>query len=721
MVGVLDYIWLVPALPLLGVILNGAIALFAERPLLLKEAKAEASHGGHGDPSRGPSSHGTSHGPSARGTSASMGKAHDASSPDDGHGHGGSHGGAHGHHEAPAYRKLVGFIGPAVVGAAFVVALLAVLELAARPDHDRLFVRILFPWINAGGLSTNVAFQLDPLSSVMILVVTGVGFLIHVYSVGYMSHEKAVARYFVYLNLFTFAMLTLVLADNFLLMFVGWEGVGLCSYLLIGYWYEKQSASDAGKKAFIVNRIGDFVFMLGAFLIFWTFGSLTYTEVFAKIPALQGSGALTEEIATAITLLLFVGATGKSAQIPLYVWLPDAMEGPTPVSALIHAATMVTAGVYMVARSNALYLLAPTSMMVVAIVGALTAIFSATIGITQNDIKRVLAYSTVSQLGYMFLACGVGAFTAGIFHLMTHAFFKALLFLGSGSVIHALAGEQDMRNMGGLKKHIPVTFWTMFIATFAIAGIPPLAGFFSKDEILWQSFSSPHGHVILWAVGTVAAGVTAFYMFRLIFLTFYGDSRMNPQVEKQVHESPYSMTVPLMVLAVLAVVGGWIGVPAVLGGANRFEHWLAPVFGHAAPAAAEGGAHHSAVLEWLLMGGSVLVAACGIGLAYSLYRVRPNRPAEIAAKVPGIYDVVLNKYYVDELYDIVFVRRIVNGSIWLWQAFDAAFIDGIVNGVAAIVREAGDAIRRAQTGVVGNYAFSLLLGAVLIVGYLFFK
>ncbi len=688
MVGILDYIWLVPAFPLLGVILNGAIALFAERPLLLKAAKAEAHEAMHG-------------------------------------GHGGGHGDApHGHHEAPpGYRKLVGFIGPAVVAAAFVVALLAVLELAARPAHDRLFVRILFPWINAGGLSTNVAFQLDPLSAVMILVVTGVGFLIHVYSVGYMSHEKAVARYFVYLNLFTFAMLTLVLADNFLLMFVGWEGVGLCSYLLIGYWYEKKSASDAGKKAFIVNRIGDFGFMLGAFLIFWTFGSLSYTEVFAKIPALKASGLLTEEIATAITLLLFVGATGKSAQLPLYVWLPDAMEGPTPVSALIHAATMVTAGVYMVARSNALYMLAPTSMLVVAIVGALTAIFSATIGITQNDIKRVLAYSTVSQLGYMFLACGVGAFTAGIFHLMTHAFFKALLFLGSGSVIHALAGEQDMRNMGGLRKYLPITFTTMFIATLAIAGIPGLSGFFSKDEILWQAFSSPHGHIVLWAVGTVAAGVTAFYMFRLVFMTFFGDSRMNPQVEKQAHESPYSMTVPLMVLAVLAAAGGWIGIPAVLGGANHFEHWLAPVFGHAVPAAAaaEGGAHHSAALEFMLMGGSVAVALCGILLAYYLYRVRPGKPAEIAAKVPGIYDVVLNKYYVDEIYDAVFVRQIVNGSIWLWQAFDAAFIDGIVNGVAAIVRGAGDSIRRAQTGVVGSYAFSLLLGAVLIVGYLYFK
>ncbi|HZW36446.1 MAG: NADH-quinone oxidoreductase subunit L [Deltaproteobacteria bacterium] len=674
--GVLDYLWLVPALPLLGVILNGAIALFAERPLLL----AEAAHG-HGDPAS--EAHGTS--PRA------------------------------------SYRSLVAFIGPAVVAGAFVVSLLSVLALAARPAHDRLFVQVLFPWVQAGGFSAPAALQLDPLSSVMILVVTGVGFLIHVYSVGYMSHEKAVARYFVYLNLFTFAMLILVLGANYLLMFVGWEGVGLCSYLLIGYWYEKKSASDAGKKAFIVNRIGDFGFLIGMFLLFWTFGTVTYTEVFAKVPLLSADGTLTTGIATAITLLFFVGATGKSAQIPLYVWLPDAMEGPTPVSALIHAATMVTAGVYMVARSNALYLLSPVSMAVVATVGAATAIFSATIGITQNDIKRVLAYSTVSQLGYMFLACGVGAFTAGIFHLMTHAFFKALLFLGSGSVIHALSGEQDMRKMGGLKKHLPITFTTMFIATLAIAGIPGLSGFFSKDEILWKAFSSPHGSVLLWAVGALAAGITAFYMFRLVFLTFFGASRMEPQVEKHVHESPFSMTVPLMLLAVLSVVGGWIGMPALIGDVfhlpNHFEAWLAPVFGHGAEGAAHAGAHPPVALEWGLMAASVAVALCGIGLAYTLYRVRTDQPKRIAESVPGLYDWVLHKYYVDEIYDFFIVRRIVNGSVWLWQAFDAAFIDGIVNGIAATVRGAGDRLRRVQTGVVGSYAFSLLLGAIVIVGY----
>jgi len=673
--GILNYLWLVPALPLLGVIVNSAVALFAERPLLLAEAA-------HGDP---------------------------------------GHGAGHGAHSSPPYRKLVAFAGPAVVGASFVVSLLAVLALAARPAHDRLFVQVLFPWIRAGTFSAPAAFQLDPLSSVMILVVTGVGFLIHVYSVGYMSHEKAFARYFVYLNLFTFAMLLLVLGSNFLLMFVGWEGVGLCSYLLIGFWYEKKSAADAGKKAFVVNRVGDFGFLVAVFLIFWTFGTVEYSEVFGKIPGLAESGVLTTGIATAITLLLFVGAVGKSAQIPLYVWLPDAMEGPTPVSALIHAATMVTAGVYMVARTNALYLLAPTSMAVVAVVGAATAIFSATIGITQNDIKRVLAYSTVSQLGYMFLACGVGAFTAGIFHLMTHAFFKALLFLGSGSVIHALSGEQDMRKMGGLRKRLPVTFTTMFIATLAISGIPGLSGFFSKDEILWKSFSSGHGHVGLWLVGTAAAGITAFYMFRLVFLTFFGDSRMEPDVEKHVHESPYSMTVPLMLLAVLSVAGGWVGIPEALGGHNYFEEWLAPVFAHGAEGAAHGGAHGSAALEYLLMAGSVGVALCGIGLAWVLYRLRTEAPGEIADRVPGLYDLVLNKYYVDEIYDVAVVRKIVNGSIWLWEAFDAAFIDGIVNGIAALVKGAGKGTRRLQTGVVGNYAFSLLLGAVILVGFLLFS
>ncbi|MEW6720715.1 MAG: NADH-quinone oxidoreductase subunit L [Thermodesulfobacteriota bacterium] len=678
--GALGYLWLVPALPLLGVALNGALALFAERPILLSEGERAAHpHGEHPPP-------------------------------------------------APAYRRAVALLAPGVVGASFVTAVLCVLSLAARPSGERLFVQELFPWIEAGAFRAPVAFQLDPLSSVMILVVTGVGFLIHVYSVGYMSHERAFARYFVYLNLFMFAMLLLVLADNFLLMFVGWEGVGLCSYLLIGFWYEKQSAADAGKKAFVVNRIGDFGFLLAMFLIFWTFGSLTYGDVFSRAPALSADGTLTAGLATAITLLMFLGATGKSAQIPLYVWLPDAMEGPTPVSALIHAATMVTAGVYMIARSSALFLLAPDTLMVVAVVGAATAIFSATIGICQTDIKRVLAYSTVSQLGYMFLACGVGAFTAGIFHLTTHAFFKALLFLGSGSVIHALSGEQDLRRMGGLKGRIPVTFLTMLVATLAIAGIPGLSGFFSKDEILWQSFSSPMGGAALWAVAAAAAGITAFYMFRLVFLAFYGDSRMDPKVEKHVHESPPSMTVPLMILALLSVTGGWIGIPAVLGGAvgvpNLFEHWLAPVFHGGAPAAAHGAgeaAHHSAALEIGLMALSVGIALGGIALAYRLYRARPEKPAEIARRWPVLYDAVRNKYYVDEIYEWAVVRRVVAGAEWLWSAFDAHFIDGIVNGLGNLVRDAGGRVRRLQAGIVGGYALSLLAGAVLLVGYILYR
>jgi NADH-quinone oxidoreductase subunit L len=400
------------------------------------------------------------------------------------------------------------------------------------------------------------------------------------------------------------------------------------------------------------------------------------------------------------------------------------MEGPTPVSALIHAATMVTAGVYMVARSSALFLLAPDTMMVVAVIGAVTAIFSATIGICQTDIKRVLAYSTVSQLGYMFLACGVGAFTAAIFHLMTHAFFKALLFLGSGSVIHALSGEQDMRKMGGLKKYVPVTFATMFVATLAIAGIPGLSGFFSKDEILWQAFSSSHGSPALWAVAALAAGITAFYMFRLVFLTFFGKSRMDPEVEKHAHESPWTMTVPLAILAVLSVAGGWIGIPAVLGGSNLFEHWLAPVFHPVAAAGAHGASvavHHPASLEIGLMALSVAIALCGIVLAYFLYRVRTGVPAEIAKAWPTLYDIVYHKYYVDEFYDWAVIRRIVNASTGLWEMFDALFIDGIVNGAADLVRAAGDRVRRLQGGVVGGYAFSLLAGAVLLVGYILYR
>src|SRR3989339_616076 len=619
-------------------------------------------------------------------------------------------------------KETVGYVACGAIGLSFLISILVFIGLLLLPPDARLFEKQLFTWIESGSFKSAAGLQVDPLSSLMILIVTGVGFLIHVYSIGYMHHDKGYHRYFCYLNLFTFSMLLLVLSNNFLLMFIGWEAVGLCSYLLIGFWFEKKSASDAAKKAFVVNRIGDFGFALGIMLIFLTFHSIDFTEVFSA--AAHGNFAVGSFTVTIITLLLFMGATGKSAQIPLYTWLPDAMEGPTPVSALIHAATMVTAGVYMIARCNVLYMMSPFTMAVVASIGAVTALFAASIGLVQNDIKRVLAYSTISQLGYMFLACGVGAFSAGVFHLMTHAFFKALLFLGSGSVIHALSGEQDMRKMGGLRKYVPVTFVTMFAATLAIAGIPGLSGFFSKDEILWQSFSSTHGSPALWAIAALAAGITAFYMFRLVFLTFFGESRMDPEVEKHAHESPWTMTVPLTILALLSIAGGWIGIPAVLGGGNLFEHWLAPVFHPVAAAGAHGAAaevHHSTTLEIGLMALSVAIALCGIGLAYFLYRVRTGKPAEIAKAWPTLYDVVYHKYYIDEFYEWAVIRRIVNWSTGLWQMFDALFIDGIVNGAAALVRAAGERVRRLQGGVVGGYAFSLLAGAGLLVGYILYR
>ena len=524
---------------------------------------------------------------------------------------------------------------------------------------------ILFDWVPAGAIHTTAGglmrfdvpwgLMLDPLNSVMVLVVTGVGLLIHIYSVGYMGHEGGYYRFFGYLNLFMFSMLMLVLANNMLLMFVGWEGVGLCSYLLIGFYFLRKSASDAGKKAFIVNRIGDAGFLLGLFLTLGTLGTINFHEIGPAL--LAGHFAKGAPVMTAIALLLFVGATGKSAQIPLYVWLPDAMEGPTPVSALIHAATMVTAGVYMVTRMNAIFQLSPTAMDVVAVTGAVTAIFAASMGLVQNDIKRVLAYSTISQLGYMFLALGVGAFTAGIFHLMTHAFFKACLFLGSGSVIHAMSGEQDMRKMGALKGKIPTTAWTFIVATLAIAGIPPLAGFFSKDAILGSAYErSP----MLWAVGWVTAGMTAFYMFRLVNMTFFGQSRVEHDVEHHIHESPSSMTIPLIILAALSIVGGWIGWPASLGGSDRFAHFLEPVMGQRAleiTTEAEKASRGANTIEYLLMLASVLIALTGIGLAYRWYIKSPDRPERFAARMGGLYRLVLHKYYVDEIYDALFVNR----------------------------------------------------------------
>jgi NADH-quinone oxidoreductase subunit L len=626
-------------------------------------------------------------------------------------------------------KGVVGAVACGTVAAAFGVSLGAFLELAARPEAEREIVQTLWTWFAAGSVRVEVSILWDQLSALMALVVTGVGFLIHVYSTGYMSHDEGYKRYFLYLNLFTFSMLTLVLGASFPVMFVGWEGVGLCSYLLIGFWYEKKSASDAGKKAFIVNRIGDFGFLLGMFLIFWTCGSLDYQAVFAAAPgALPAGGA----IATAIGLLLFLGATGKSAQIPLYVWLPDAMEGPTPVSALIHAATMVTAGVYMVARCHVLYELAPTALQTVAVIGAATAFFAATIGLVQTDIKRVLAYSTVSQLGYMFLACGVGAAAAGIFHLMTHAFFKALLFLGAGSVIHALSGEQEMTRMGGLRKHLPITFTTMLVACIAIAGIPPFAGFFSKDEILYETFAS--GNLVLWVIGTLTAFMTAFYMFRLLFMTFYGSERLTHEAKHHLHESPPSMTVPLVVLAVLSVVGGWIGIPMVEG-LNKIHDWLAPAVGGgahgaaaaaghgaaiaqhgAAATAAHGGAAASHGLELTLMIVSVLVALAGIGLAWLFYVKSPELPGRIAAGAQGLYRALYRKWYVDEIYDAIVVRPLMAVSRFLWRVWDTWVIDGLVDGIGAVVAGTGAVLRLFQSGYVGTYAFFLVLGILVLLG-----
>jgi NADH-quinone oxidoreductase subunit L len=616
-------------------------------------------------------------------------------------------------------KPVISLVACGSVGLSLILSLASFFELKALAPEARQITQTLFSWISADLFNVNIGFLLDPLSAVMILVVTGVGFLIHVYSVGYMGHDKGYGRYFAYLNLFTFSMLTLVLADNFLLLFVGWEGVGLCSYLLIGFWYEKQSATDAGKKAFIVNRIGDFGFLIGMFIVFWNVGSLDFITVSRMAPEVFVAGG---GLITAACLLLFLGATGKSAQIPLYVWLPDAMEGPTPVSALIHAATMVTAGVYMLARTNALFVLAPDALMVVAVIGALTAIFAATIGLAQNDIKRVLAYSTVSQLGYMFLACGVASFTAGIFHLMTHAFFKALLFLGAGSVIHAMSGQQDMRYMGGLKKYLPVTFTTMFIATLAIAGIPLFSGFFSKDEILWKAYSSStNGAWYFWTVGVIAAGLTAFYMFRLIFLTFYGSERMDSETKHHVHESPRSMTVPLMALAVLSVIGGYVGVPHIFGGSNQFEQWLEPVMSGPSYQAAEhalASTGHSAVEEWSLMLMAVALVGLAIFMAYYYYQKNTAAATNLAERLSVFKSLLANKYYVDEIYGALVVRPTVYFSIFLWKIFDVIIIDGTLNGLASLWRDVSDGLRYGQGGRLRGYATIFVVGVVLLIAYI---
>jgi NADH-quinone oxidoreductase subunit L len=642
----------------------------------------------------------------------------------------------------------VSAVGVGSVGLSMIFAFGAILQLIAREPAQRVVEIILFDWVPAGAMHTmsghlvnfdaQWAMLLDPLSAVMLGVVTGVGFLIHVYSTGYMAHEGGYYRFFGYLNLFMFSMLVLVLGNNLLLLFVGWEGVGLCSYLLIGFYFLRKSASDAGKKAFIVNRIGDAGFVLGLLLLLNAIGTLRFTEIGPAIEA--GGFTVGNGVMTAIALLLFVGATGKSAQIPLYVWLPDAMEGPTPVSALIHAATMVTAGVYMIARMNVVFQLAPVALAAVATVGAVTAIYAASMGLVQHDIKRVLAYSTVSQLGYMFLALGVGAFTAGIFHLMTHAFFKALLFLGSGSVIHALGGEQDMRKMGGLWSKIPVTAWTFLLATIAISGIPPLAGFVSKDAILAASFNA---RPLLWGIGFVTAGMTAFYMFRLVFLTFFGESRVPHDVEHHIHESPRSMTVPLMILAVLSVVGGWIGWPESLGGSDHFAKFLDPVIARHAEVIAAVPEATQYTTEYELMAVSVLVALVGIGLARFFYLRRPTIPATLAARWGGLYRLIYNKYYVDQIYDAMFVNRtkdlgttlgafdrgvidglFVNGAGWVTRAFssismvwDKWIIDGLVNLAARIVWIFSYPVRMIQSGRVSNYALLIVLGVLVFLGY----
>jgi NADH-quinone oxidoreductase subunit L len=600
---------------------------------------------------------------------------------------------------------------------AFLAALEAVREFLSLSPNQIPWIKTYFTWISAGGFQADFALQVDQLTVIMLLVVTGVGWLIHVYSTGYMHDDPGYRRFFSYLNLFMFFMLVLILAANYLLMFVGWEGVGLSSYLLIGFFFLKKSATNAGNKAFWVNRIGDFGFLLGVLLIFRTFGSLDFANVLPRAASMSADSGNQIGTLTAIALLLFVGAAGKSAQLPLYVWLPDAMEGPTPVSALIHAATMVTAGVYMVVRSHAIFLNAPVAMQVVGIVGCATALFAATIGLVQTDIKKVLAYSTVSQLGYMFLACGVGAFGAGIFHLMTHAFFKGLLFLAAGSVIHAMGGEQDMRMMGGLRKKIPVTFWTMFMATLAIAGAPGFSGFFSKDEILNEAQRvSP----VLWALGVLTAGLTSFYMFRLLFLTFFGTERYDEH-QVHVHESPKNMTIPLIVLAILSVCGGWMAAPQLMGGVNHFQHFLAPVLSTAAESAAPAAESSGGAGEILqaLLGAPVIAGLLGFFLAWWFYIKSPETPKKLAASLSGPYKLLSGKYFIDELYQAAIVRPLVWFSDKvLWHAVDERAIDGTVNGVAFVSRETGDRLRRATTGNIRSYATWIVLGVVVFASLL---
>jgi NADH-quinone oxidoreductase subunit L len=570
----------------------------------------------------------------------------------------------------------------------------------------------LYTWIVSGKFNASVGFMIDQLTAVMLIVVTSVSFLVHLYSVGYMHGDRGYYRFYAYLSLFTFSMLMLVMANNFLQLYFGWEAVGLCSYLLIGFWYEKKSASDAGKKAFIVNRFGDFGFGLGVIMIFLVLGSIHYVPVF------EGIGTVADQtinilgfdvnIVTLIALLLFCGAVGKSAQMPLHVWLPDAMEGPTPVSALIHAATMVTAGVFMVARCSPIFNLSPTAMGVVALVGGITALFAATIALVQNDIKRIIAYSTVSQLGYMFLACGVGAYGAGIFHLFTHAYFKALLFLCAGSVMHAMGGETDIQKMGGLRRYAPVTYLTMLLASLSISGIPGFAGFFSKDEILFRAYASGDLGKVVWVLGTLSALLTAFYSFRLIFVAFHGDFRGTKEQEDHLHESPKVMTIPLVVLCIGAVASGWLGIPPLLGGSEQFGHFLEPVLGHP-----RGSATHAE--EWMTMGLSVLVALSGIMIAIGFYLKYPELPVKLGEKFSAVYRILWNKYYVDEFYDRIVVRPVMFVARNVIVAFtDGAIIEGIVNGIPSFIGWIGARVRQLQNGLMQYYAHAMALGLFII-------
>jgi NADH-quinone oxidoreductase subunit L len=616
-------------------------------------------------------------------------------------------------------QAVVSLIGCGASGLSMVFALLSAWTYTTSPGQPAPFIHSYFTWIESGNLRADYALFYDRLTLVMTVTVTVVAFLIHLYSRGYMEHEGGYYRFFTYLNLFLFMMLSLVTAANYPLMFVGWEGVGLCSYLLIGFYFRKQSASDAGKKAFIVTRIGDAGFTVGVALLFWTFGSLNFQSAFNSIAALQaGEG---ETALTAIGLLLFLGAVGKSAQIPLYVWLPDAMEGPTPVSALIHAATMVTAGVYLVARSNPIYSHAPLALEIVAVVGCVTAFFAATIAVTQNDLKRMLAYSTISQLGYMFVGCGVGVFAAGIFHLMTHACFKSLLFLAAGSVMHGLDGELDMRKMGGLRHKMKTTFITFFVATLAISGVPGLSGFFSKDEILAAAYEGPLArHWIYW-LATITAGLTAFYMFRALFLTFFGKSRLSPETEHHVHESGSKMTTPLLILALFSIVAGDVSWPKVFGGSEAFDRFLDPVFKTSSDFLRASGQASGA--QGFSAGALMIFALCFAGVAilaaWWLYLKKTSLPHRVAQRFNGLYQLLVHKYYVDEFYNWLVVRPLrVGAEKILWKRIDAEVIDGLgVNGTGERVARVGGILRRIQSGNIRSYAAWVMLGATVWLAY----